>query len=100
MGNADIWALGVILFECSTGRHPFRGDQADESNLFFNLNAIMNKSIPALPGTYSKDFHDFVNICLDRDPHTRPHEGALLQHPWLRHANCIDLGGYASAWAS
>merc|ERR1719323_834029 len=38
------------------------------------------------PARWSKDFNDFLKLCLVKDPHKRPNIEELLKHPFVKHA--------------
>ena len=38
------------------------------------------------PARWSKDFNDFLKLCLVKDPHKRPTIEDLLKHPFVKHA--------------
>jgi WD40 repeat protein/tRNA A-37 threonylcarbamoyl transferase component Bud32 len=62
---ADVWALGVILYQCLTGRRPFAGDDVQAI-----LNAVLNtepvqlrKLVPGVP----RDLDTIVSKCLTKE---------------------------------
>lgn len=97
--NSDIWALGVMLFECATGHHPFiPSNQNEEDSNLHLLSSIMMDDIPPLPEKFSNEFNDFISSCLIKDPKMRPSEDDLLAYGWLRDADQTDLRQHAKAW--
>jgi serine/threonine-protein kinase len=76
--RSDIFAFGVVLFECAVGRRPFAGETAAEL-----IGAILKDEPPALAPA---DLDHLVRTCLAKDPNQRwqsIHDvGAQLA--WLR----------------
>ncbi|KRY46101.1 Serine/threonine-protein kinase SULU [Trichinella britovi] len=81
--RADVWSLGITCIELGTEKKP----------PFFNMNAmsalyhIAQNDSPSLPvGSWSSDFHDFVDQCLIKDPALRFSTETCLLHPFISSA--------------
>jgi len=80
---SDIWSLGITLLECALGQYPYTAYTG--SNYFVLLSQIINDPPPQLPAdSYSAEFRDFINCCLNKDPDFRPSAHQLLMHPFVR----------------
>jgi len=66
--RADIWALGVILFEALTGRRLFSGETVSDT-----LAAVLRQEPDwdALPADLPAPAKALLRRCLDRDPRRR-----------------------------
>lgn len=62
----DIWALGVILLEAATGRHPFSEEDV------FQIHLVTSSSYaPAIPIGLPESIRRIIAGCLERDPQQR-----------------------------
>jgi len=64
--RSDVYALGVVAFECLTGRRPFEGD-----NPFEIAMKRVNQPPPALPGDLPGPVRALVDRALAADPEQR-----------------------------
>lgn len=90
---ADIWSLGLAIFECGTGKFPYTANEGP-ANLMLQ---ILYDSSPTPPeDSYSPEFCSFVDACLQKDADARPTAEQLLSHPFIRkYENTnVDLAEY------
>ncbi|NYD39961.1 protein kinase domain-containing protein [Nocardioides panaciterrulae] len=77
-GNAatpasDVYALGVVAFECLAGRRPFVADSPVATAL-----AHLREPVPALPPEVPADLAAVVRKALSKEPHDRFADGAAF----------------------
>ncbi len=80
--KADIWSLGTIAFELLCGRNVFNGVTRDE--LVRNIDAGLYWVPKDLP--VSSECLDFLNACLQLNPHARIRWSEVLNHNFVRAA--------------
>ncbi|KAI4731866.1 Pkinase-domain-containing protein [Aureobasidium sp. EXF-10728] len=84
--KADIWSLGITAMELANGEPPH--SQVHPMKVLF---LIPKERAPRLEGgTWSKEFREFVALCLNKDADTRPTAKTLLKHKFIQRAGRVD----------
>lgn len=90
---ADIWSLGLALFECSTGEFPYTANEGPV-NLMLQ---ILEDPSPSLPKhMFSPEFRSFIDACLKKNADERPSAEQLLSHLFItKYENTgVDLAAF------
>lgn len=88
--KSDIWSLGVCVFLIFSGEFPFYGDSDDEYMEYVNKHKI-TKFETKLSSSDHKIVKNFIDLCLDYNPKTRPDIYALFEHPLVRDLSMPDV---------
>ena len=74
--ESDIYALGVILYECLTGKPPFESDQV--STILRMIQEFQPVSPRSIVPELSRDMETICLKCLEKEPSRRYHNGQEL----------------------
>jgi TolB-like protein/tRNA A-37 threonylcarbamoyl transferase component Bud32/Tfp pilus assembly protein PilF len=95
--RSDVFTLGIILYEMSTGQQPFRGDTAMSI-----LSSILKENPPPVTqinATLPRDLSRIVNRCLTKDPARRFQSALGLSTELQEVKQLLDSGELAAAGA-
>ena len=75
--EVDIWAIGVLAYECLTGKAPFECASTRET-----YDNILRGRVE-IPRWVSSEAEDFILGCLRKDPKTRFTARLAHEHEWV-----------------
>ncbi|KAG2172149.1 hypothetical protein INT44_006618 [Umbelopsis vinacea] len=95
--QSDIWSLGLTIIEVSQNRPALPPPGQPHLSIFELLDFIVHQPVPTLTSEHiSKECKNFVSVCLTKDPRSRPGPQRMLQHPFIRMWENVEID--LSSW--
>jgi serine/threonine-protein kinase len=69
--QSDVWALGVILYELASGRHPFARPDAEDSQAIRAIQFLEPEDLSATVQEISPELKSVIAACLEKNPGAR-----------------------------
>ena len=89
--QVDIWALGVLAYELFFGKRPFEAFSIEELSKMYDRGTFEIDLESTKDKTISKQFFNFLNMCLQKDPKKRANVAKLKDSDFLNyHINSLE----------
>src|SRR5215469_13573035 len=69
--QSDVWALGVILYELVSGRHPFARPDAEDFQAIRAIQFLEPQDLSEAVGEIAPELKSVIATCLEKNPATR-----------------------------
>lgn len=82
--KADIWSVGVVLYQLACGRHPFANRNGYENvrMLYQDISSTELSFDNPQWDRISQDMQDMLKMMLNKDERKRASVRQIMEHPW------------------
>ena len=77
--QSDVWALGVILYELASGRHPFARADAEDFQAIRAIQFLEPDDLSAIVPDISVELKSVIAACLEKNPGARTASAAEVR---------------------